>query len=140
MANKKLRRIAWITPFVILASGAALYSISLLVALGSEGTAWNRYVPLFRDGQDVGFLVLGVGVLNIVIVALSVCIGWMINQLAYDANVGNTRAVPSNGASKADAWRSYKQNRIVLLVLVLFGFLLLLVSMLHRCQSQSLRF
>lgn len=81
MANKKPKRIAWITAFVILSGGAVLYAVSLLVALASDGTTWDRYIPLFREGQEIGFLVFVVGVLSIVIVALSVCIGWLIKRL-----------------------------------------------------------
>jgi len=119
MASKRPKQIAWITAFGILAGGAGLYSVSLLVALASDGTTWDRYIPLFREGQEIGFLISGVGVLSIAVVALSVCTASVINKLNHGANTDGTGAMPGRSGSNADVWRSYKQNRIVLLLLVL---------------------
>jgi hypothetical protein len=119
MANRGPKQIAWITAFVILAGGAGLYSVSLLVALASDGTTWHRYIRLFRDGQEIGLLISGVGVLSIAVVSLSLYIASIINNLNHGANVGGTGAMSSPSRSNPDAWRSYKHNRIVLLVLVL---------------------
>ncbi|MGH9689290.1 MAG: hypothetical protein ACRD5K_19660 [Candidatus Acidiferrales bacterium] len=77
LIHKKPKRVGWITAFLILLGGAVLYAGSLLVAPASDGTTWDRYIPLFRTGQDIGMLVFALGVLSLVIVALSQCIGWL---------------------------------------------------------------
>lgn len=71
------KRIAWLRAFLILLGGALFYAVSLLVALASDGTTWDRYIPLFRYGQDIGFLVFAGGLLGVAIVALTTCIGWL---------------------------------------------------------------
>jgi hypothetical protein len=49
LARRKLT--AWTLALPILFGGAALYAISLFVALASDGTTWEKHVPLFRLGQ-----------------------------------------------------------------------------------------
>jgi len=65
----------------MLSGGATLYAVSLMVALASDDSTWDRYIPLFRAGQGIGFLVFVVGVLAIVVIALTKCIGSLVKHI-----------------------------------------------------------
>jgi len=79
------RLITWIAALLILFVGAALYAISLFVALASDDSTWDRYIPLFRLGQGVGFFVFVVGLLGIVIIALTKGIGMSVKRIKHKA-------------------------------------------------------
>lgn len=80
MENQKPKRKGWKAAFVVLFSGAILYAVSLIVALASDDSTWDRYIPIFRVGQDIGFLIFIVGLLSIVIIALTKCIGLLVKR------------------------------------------------------------
>jgi heme/copper-type cytochrome/quinol oxidase subunit 1 len=81
MKSQKPIRRDWKAAFLILSGGAILYVVSLMVALASDDSTWDKYIPLFRVGQDIGFLVFVVGVLSIAVVALTKCIGLLVKRL-----------------------------------------------------------
>ena len=74
MKNQKPTQRSVKAALLILSGGVFLYVVSLLVALASDDSTWDRYIPMFRVGQDIGFLAFVVGVLSIVILALMKCI------------------------------------------------------------------
>ena len=71
---------AWIVALSILFAGAALYAASLFVALASDGTTWDKYIPLFRVGMDTGTLVFAIGTLGILITALVTGFRWLLKR------------------------------------------------------------
>lgn len=76
LATRKLIR--WIMALLVLSAGAALYALNLFVALASDGTTWDKYIPLFRVGMDIGTLIFVIGTLTILITALVMCFRWFV--------------------------------------------------------------
>jgi hypothetical protein len=118
MAISTLKRAAWTTALALLASGSGLYSASLLVALASDDSTWDRYIPLFRSGQDIGFLIFVASLMMMAVAAVAASIGWLIEQINR-GDERDTGAAAGTIIRSTDRWRSYKVNRIILLALVL---------------------
>jgi hypothetical protein len=78
LARRKL--IGWIAALLILFAGAALYALNLFVALASDGTTWDKYIPLFRVGMDIGTLLFAIGTMGILIMALVICLRWLVKR------------------------------------------------------------